>query len=258
MGKRMPNRWQRLRAQQPTALASGKACGRLADRFGQAQQTTPDTTRWAAFEKHAAAVAEQQDACSSVPAVLFSVSACGSSACLPSRQATQTGCSGQASQQACCEGKSSLRDPSCLACRLRCRFPGAALRPAPTSRVPAAPVNAATATPKQRASTRLTLPSRIAARRPKAKTLIAAAVERPIPGKPAVLDGIGRELPGALGNDGFRAAMQIAGPRIIAESGPQFEDASSSRHKFPPLKTTSYEAFSASVKGLTLHFSSIL
>ena len=40
--------------------------------------------------------------------------------------------------------------------------------------------------PNTRHSTRLTLPSRIATRSPQAKAAIAAAVERPMPGSPAI------------------------------------------------------------------------
>ena len=85
-----------------------------------------------------------------------------------------------------CACTRSRRDPSAPACSARCRVAGnsdsaAAHSSRSTFGAPGKP-----SMPRCRASTRLTLPSRIAARAPNANAAIAAAVERPMPGSAAM------------------------------------------------------------------------
>ena len=74
-----------------------------------------------------------------------------------------------------------------------------------------------------RASTRLTLPSRIAARSPKQNAAMAAAVERPMPGKRASSALRARENAAVHRDDCLRAAVQVAGAAVVAEPAPRGE-----------------------------------
>jgi hypothetical protein len=96
----------------------------------------------------------------------------------------------------------------------RRRVPQLALAPASAR----SPPNAST-----RASTRLTLPSRIATRSPNENAAIAAAVERPMPGQRREPLARARELGAVLGDDRLRGAMQVAGPAVVAEPAPERE-----------------------------------
>ncbi len=74
--------------------------------------------------------------------------------------------------------------------------------------------------PRWRASTRLTLPSRIAPRSPDANAAIAAAVERPMPGKRLERRRVARKrAPEALG-DLARRRVQVARAAVVAEAAP--------------------------------------
>ena len=69
-----------------------------------------------------------------------------------------------------------------------------------------------------RASTRLTLPSRIAPRVPNANAAIAAAVERPMPGSAAIAAASRGKTPPCSRDDRLRGAMQQMRAPVVAQS----------------------------------------
>ena len=109
----------------------------------------------------------------------------------PARRAARRNrrCTGHSDRSAAARAcRSSRRGPSCPACTRRCPASAPRRRTASATRhnspwtrgSPGHP-----STPRWRASTRFTLPSRIAPRSPQANAAIAAAVERPMPGSVA-------------------------------------------------------------------------
>ena len=85
-----------------------------------------------------------------------------------------------------CAGTRWRPGPSGPACRFRYRAPATAPRRAPRARARRPDRRRRRRCRAWRASTRFTLPSRIAPRAPNAKAAIAAAVERPMPGSAAI------------------------------------------------------------------------
>ncbi len=90
---------------------------------------------------------------------------------------------GRAGRAARVPGRRWRRDPSAPGCTFRCRVREASAVAACHSSRSAAAAARSPSNASRRASTRLTLPSRIATRSPKQNAAIAAAVERPMPGR---------------------------------------------------------------------------
>ena len=79
--------------------------------------------------------------------------------------------------------------------------------------------------PRWRASTRLTLPSRIAARAPDANAAIAAAVERPMPGSVASVAASRGKRAAMLRDDRLRRRVQVMRAPVVAQAAPVLEHA---------------------------------
>ena len=117
------------------------------------------------LEQDRAGVLEQQHAQRARAAATSPAAATGSASMRPSRRATQSAATGQlVAARAGCACRPSRRDPSTPACRPRCRAGAAALRRGATASPRPSASPGKPSTPRWRASTRLTLPSRIAAR----------------------------------------------------------------------------------------------
>ena len=121
--------------------------------------------------------------------------------------------------------RASRRDPSAPACRFRCRAPAAAIRRPSHNRASTFGAPGKPSIPRWRASTRFTLPSRIAARSPNANAAMAAAVERPMPGSVAMVRASRGKRPSCLPDDHLRRRVQMMRAPVVAEAAPQLEHA---------------------------------
>lgn len=179
----MPQDWHLLRTDQTATMAAGKFVGLIRRTLGQGQQATPDPPVAGAPSRMRSPSVSSKRIVSRTGSTFFG-RATGSSAATLHVVRRRYHASGRLSTAACYACTASNPGPSDPAYRPRCPDLEARRRRAAT--FPCRQLMILESPRCRNSAQRSGVPSRIAERVPKANTLIAAAVERPIPGSSAI------------------------------------------------------------------------